>query len=72
VSDLAHTPSSRLSPAILTLGCVSLLTAVSSAMIYGLLPLYVVHVLGASVATLGLIEGAAEWSAHPSKCAPAR
>jgi hypothetical protein len=49
-----------LSPAILTLGCVSFLTAVSSAMIYGLPPLYVVHNPGASVATLGFIEGAAK------------
>ena len=50
----------RLSPNAVALGCVSLLTAVSSAMIHSLLPIYLVRVLGASITTLGLIEGAAE------------
>jgi MFS family permease len=49
-----------LSPNIAALGCVSMLTAMSSAMIYGLLPVFLVKVLGASVAAVGLIEGVAE------------
>ena len=50
----------RLSPNVVALGCVSLLTAVSSAMIHSLLPIYLVRILGVSITTLGLIEGAAE------------
>jgi MFS family permease len=42
------------------LGLVSLLMDVSSEMIHALLPLYLVTVLGASVLTVGLIEGVAE------------
>ena len=45
------------------LGFVSLLMDVSSEMIHALLPVYLVVVLGASVATVGLIEGAAEATA---------
>ncbi len=52
--------ASRLSPNIVALGCVSMLTAMSSAMIYGLLPVFMVTVLGISIASVGLIEGAAE------------
>jgi hypothetical protein len=37
-----------------------MLTAMSSAMIYGLLPVFLVRVLGASMASVGLIEGMAE------------
>jgi hypothetical protein len=37
-----------------------MLTAVSSAMIYGLLPVFIVQVLGISIASVGLIEGMAE------------
>ncbi len=50
----------RLSPNVAALGCVSMLTAMSSAMIYGLLPVFLVRVLGASMASVGLIEGMAE------------
>lgn len=50
----------RLSPNVATLGFVSLLTAISSAMIYGLLPVFLVRVLGINVASVGLIEGMAE------------
>jgi MFS family permease len=50
----------RLSPNVALLGCVSMLTAMSSAMIYGLLPVFLVRVLGASMASIGLIEGMAE------------
>jgi MFS family permease len=49
-----------LSPNVTALGWVSLLTAMSSAMIYGLLPVFLVKVLGASMAAVGLIEGMAE------------
>ena len=50
----------RLPRHILVLGIISLLTATSSAMVYGLLPVFLVRVLGATVASVGLIEGAAE------------
>jgi MFS family permease len=50
----------RLSPNVMALGWVSMLTAMSSAMIYGLLPIFLVKVLGASMALVGLIEGLAE------------
>jgi MFS family permease len=50
----------RLSPTIAWLGGVSLLTAMSSAMVYGLLPVFLLKVLGASVAIIGTLEGAAE------------
>ena len=50
----------HLSPNVPVLGIVSLLMGMSSAMIYGLLPVFLVTVLGASFATVGLIEGTAE------------
>ena len=53
-------PSASLSPNVAVLGVVSLLMGMSSAMIYGLLPVFLVTVLGASTATVGVIEGAAE------------
>ena len=34
-----------------------MLTATSSAMIYGLLPVFMVRVLGISIASVGIIEG---------------
>jgi MFS family permease len=37
-----------------------MLTAMSSAMIYGLLPVYMVRILGISIASVGIIEGMAE------------
>jgi len=39
-----------------------MLTAMSSAMIYGLLPVFLVKALGISIASIGLIEGVAEAS----------
>jgi len=42
------------------LGIISLLTAISSAMVYGLLPVFLVKVLGASMASVGFLEGIAE------------
>lgn len=52
--------SRRLSPNVLWLGLASLLTAMSSAMVYGLLPVFLLKVLGATTASVGLIEGVAE------------
>ena len=48
---------------IIILGITSLLTDISSEMVYPILPVYIVTVLGASPAILGLIEGVAESSA---------
>jgi MFS family permease len=45
---------------IILLGITSLLTDISSEMVYPLLPIYLVTKLGASPAILGLIEGVAE------------
>jgi len=45
---------------IIILGITSLLTDISSEMIYPILPVYLVSQLGASPAILGLIEGIAE------------
>ncbi|PMS14593.1 MFS transporter [Trinickia dabaoshanensis] len=45
------------------LGCVSLLMDVSSEMIHSLLPMFLMTSLGASAATIGVIEGVAEATA---------
>lgn len=58
VSRLRAIPSG-----IWALGFVSLLMDVSSEMIHALLPVYLVTVLGTSMATVGLIEGIAEATA---------
>jgi MFS family permease len=50
-------------PNVVALGSVSLLTDVSSEMIIPVLPLFVTVTLGASVARLGVIEGVAECTA---------
>jgi MFS family permease len=50
-------------PGIWALGFVSLLMDVSSEAIHGLLPVYLVTVLGASMTTVGIIEGIAESTA---------
>ena len=49
------------------LGFVSLFMDISSEMIHALLPVFLVTVLGASVATVGLLEGAAEALAQVTK-----
>ena len=49
------------------LGFVSLFMDVSSEMIHGLLPVFIVSVLGASTTMVGLIEGAGEATASISK-----
>lgn len=54
---------SGISGNVLILGLVSLLTDISSEMIYPLLPLFVTAVLGAGPAFLGVIEGIAESTA---------
>lgn len=54
---------SGISSNVLILGLVSLLTDISSEMIYPLLPLFVTSVLGAGPAILGMIEGVAESTA---------
>ena len=66
MSELAAKPQRALRqiPAgVWTLGFVSLLMDVSSEMIHGLLPVYLVSVLGASALTVGWIEGVAESTA---------
>lgn len=50
-------------PTVVALGVVSLLTDLSSEMIYPLLPVFLVEVLGAGAVVLGLIEGVAETTA---------
>src|SRR5579859_2136117 len=57
----------RLPLSIWALGLVSLFMDVSSEMIHGLLPVFLVSALGASVATVGLIEGIGEATASISK-----
>ena len=49
------------------LGFVSMLMDISSEMIHALLPIYLVTVLGASMVTVGLIEGIAEATASITK-----
>jgi len=53
--------------AVWALGLVSMLMDVSSEMIHGLLPVFLVSVLGASTAMVGLIEGVGEGTASISK-----
>lgn len=52
-----------LPPNVIVFGLVSLLTDISSEMIYPLLPLFLVTTLGAGPAFLGIIEGVAESTA---------
>lgn len=54
---------------VIALAAVSFLTDVSSEMIYPLLPFFLTAALGASAATLGTIEGAAETTASLLKLA---
>ncbi len=57
----------RLPRVVWLLGLVSLCTDLSSEMIHSLLPVFLVSVLGASTAALGLIEGIAEATASIAK-----
>ena len=52
---------------VLVLGVVSLLTDVSSEMLYPVIPLFLTGVLGAPMTVVGLIEGAAEGAASVLK-----
>lgn len=59
----------RLPRHIAVLGVISFLTAMSSAMVYGLLPVFLVRVLHATVASVGVIEGIAEAATSLTKIA---
>jgi hypothetical protein len=52
---------------VLLLGVVSLLTDISSEMLYPLIPLFLTRTLGASVAAAAMIEGCAELTASLMK-----
>ncbi len=54
-------------PGVWALGFVSLLMDLSSEMIHGLLPVFMTTALGASMATVGLVEGIAEATAAITK-----
>ncbi len=54
---------------VVVLGVISLLTAASTAMIYGLLPVFLVRVMGVTMASVGLIEGLAEGATSLAKIA---
>ena len=60
-------PLHEIPPAVWALGFVSLLMDVSSEIIHALLPVYLVTVLGASMLTVGFIEGIAEATASITK-----
>lgn len=64
---MAENPTPRVSHAVWMLGLVSLCMDVSSEMIHALLPVFLVSVLGAGAAELGLIEGIAEATASLTK-----
>ena len=57
------TPLKRIPTSVWVLGLVSMLMDISSEMIHGLLPLFLVGPLGASFLMVGLIEGLAESTA---------
>ena len=52
---------------VLRLGFVSFFTDMSTEMILGILPLFIIGQLGASIRTLGLIEGVAEFFSYVSR-----
>ena len=67
-SRATHAPLDRRLPrSIWALGAVSLLMDISSEMIHSLLPVFLVSVLGATAASVGLIEGIGEATASISK-----
>jgi MFS family permease len=59
----------RLPRAVIVLGIASLLTDLSSEMIYPLMPAFLMGVLGAGALAIGVIEGAAETTASALKVA---
>jgi MFS family permease len=60
-------PPRAIPRAVWALGLVSMLMDISSEMIHGLLPVFLVSVLGASTTMVGLIEGVGEGTASISK-----
>lgn len=60
-------PAGKLPPSVWFLGCVSLLMDSSSELVHSLLPIFMTAVLGASVTTVGFIEGIAEATASITK-----
>ena len=69
VPDAPPAAKLKLPRTVFALALVSLLTDASSEIIYPLLPLFLTATLGASAATLGVIEGAAETTASLLKLA---
>jgi len=63
---------SRLGPNVLLLGAVSLLTDISSEMLYPVIPLFLTAILQAPMSAVGLIEGVAEATASLLKIASGR
>src|SRR6476646_4561428 len=57
----------RIPAGVWTLGFASMLMDISSEMIHALLPVYLVTVIGASMLTVGIIEGIAEATASITK-----
>ena len=60
-------PARRLPAGVWVLGLVSLLMDASSELVHSLLPVFMATALGASVATIGLLEGVAEATASFAK-----
>jgi MFS family permease len=64
--------SRKFAPTVVALGVASLLTDLSSEMIYPLLPIFLTTVLGAGAISLGVIEGVAESTASILKIVSGR
>ncbi|MBN3821951.1 MFS transporter, partial [Paraburkholderia sp. Se-20369] len=62
-SNTAVSPRPAIPRTVWALGFVSLLMDVSSELVHALLPIYLVTMMGMSVAALGVLEGAAEATA---------
>jgi MFS family permease len=67
VKDQPRTTLSQIPRGVWTLGFVSMFVDISTEMIHGLLPVFLVTVLGASTMMVGLIEGVGEATASISK-----
>ena len=67
MADQSTQPARQIPAGVWALGIVSLLMDISSEMIHGLLPIYLVTTLGTSTLTVGLIEGIAEATASITK-----
>lgn len=68
MSQTSSRPRARDLPSgIWALGAVSLLMDTSSELVHSLLPVFIATTLGASVTTIGLLEGAAEAAASFAK-----